>query len=136
VPVFSNVKVDGIPVDISAEVKQDILSKIPNIFKELEYYREKTGRTAAWTTAIGIADIVQAIVTDAKAVCACATILQGEYGESDIGLGVPSVLGAGGVERILELSLDPEEKKAFDHSVATIRKATAKAIEMVSGNSS
>jgi len=136
VPVFSNVNVDGRPVDISVEVKQDILSKIPNIFKELEYYREKTGRTAAWTTAIGIANIVQAIVADAKEVFACATILQGEYGESDICLGVPAVIGAGGVERILELSLDPEEKEAFGHSVATIRNATAKAIEMVPENNS
>jgi malate dehydrogenase len=136
VPVFSNVKVDGRPVDISAEVKQNILSKIPNIFKELEYYREKTGRTAAWTSAIGIADIVQAITTDAKEVFACATILQGEYGQSDICLGVPAVIGAGGVERILELSLDPEEKEAFGHSVATVRKATAKTIEMVPDNSS
>ncbi len=136
VPVFSNVKVDGRPVEISVEVKQNILSKIPNIFKELEYYREKTGRTAAWTTALGIADMVQAIVTDAKAVFACATILQGEYGESDICLGVPAVIGAGGVGRILELSLDPEEKVAFGNSVATIRNATAKAIVMVPKNSS
>ena len=132
VPVFSNVKVDGRPVEISAEVKQNILSKIPNIFKELEYYREKTGRTVAWTTAIGIADMVQAIVTDAKAVFACATILQGEYGESDICLGVPAVIGAEGVGRILELPLDPEEKEAFDHSAATIRNATTKTMEMLS----
>ena len=132
VPVFSNVKVDGRRVDISAEMKQNILSKIPNIFKELEYYRDKTGRTAAWTTAIGIAEIVQAIVTDAKEVFACATILQGEYGQSDICLGVPAVIGAGGVERILELSLDSEEKEAFDHSVATIRKAITNTMETVS----
>ncbi len=129
VPVFSNVRVDGNLVDISSEVKESILSKIPNIFKELEFYREKTGRTAAWTTAIGIADLVQAIITDSKEVFAGATILQGEYGQSDICLGVPAVIGAAGVKQILELSLNEEEEKAFSRSVATIRNATEKTID-------
>jgi malate/lactate dehydrogenase len=131
VPVFSNVKVDGRLVEVSNEIKQQIVSKIPEIFKELEYYREKTGRTTGWTSAIGIADIIRAIVTDAKKIFPCSTILQGEYGVADICMGVPAVIGAGGIERILELRLSPEEEKAFDHSAETIRKATAKAMEML-----
>jgi len=131
VPVFSNVKVDGHPVEISHATKQQALLKIPEIFKVLEYYREKTGRTAAWTTALGIGNIIQAIVTDAKQVLACSTVLQGEYGVAEICLGVPAVIGAGGVEGIIELPLSPEEEKAFDHSVAAVRQATAKAMEML-----
>jgi malate/lactate dehydrogenase len=131
VPVFSNVKVDGHPVEISQAVKQQVLLKIPEIFKALESYREKIGRTTAWTSALGIGNIIRAIVTDAKQVLPCSTVLQGEYGVADICLGVPAVIGAGGIERIIELPLSPEEEKAFDHSVATVRQATAKALEML-----
>ena len=46
-------------------------------------------------------------------------------------MGVPAVIGAGGIERILELHLSPEEEKAFDQSAETIRTATAKAMEML-----
>ena len=131
VPVFSNVKLDGHPVEISQAVKQQVLLKIPEIFKALESYREKIGRTTAWTSALGIGNIIRAIVTDAKQVLPCSTVLQGEYGVADICLGVPAVIGAGGIERIIELPLSPEEEKAFDHSVATVRQATAKALEML-----
>ncbi|MBW1767809.1 MAG: hypothetical protein JRJ65_12275, partial [Deltaproteobacteria bacterium] len=61
----------------------------------------------------------------------CSTILQGEYGMTDVCLGVPAIIGAGGVERIIELPLNPEERKALDHSAETIRKATANAMEML-----
>jgi malate dehydrogenase len=134
VPLFSQVKVDGNPVEISEEAKQHFFSETPEIYKKLEYFREKTGRTAGWTSAIGITKIVKAIVTDSKEVLPCSTILDGKYGVKDICLGVPAVIGAGGVESIVELSLSPEEKKAFDHSAETIRKAIANAMETLTKN--
>jgi malate dehydrogenase len=51
----------------------------------------------------------------------CAAWLTGQYGVKDLYVGVPVVIGAGGVERIVELQLDAEEKAAFDQSVAAVR---------------
>ncbi|MBW1861838.1 MAG: hypothetical protein JRJ02_05635, partial [Deltaproteobacteria bacterium] len=109
VPLFSQVKVAGNPVEISQEAKQRFFAETPEIYKKLEYFREKTGRTAGWTSAIGITNIVRAIVTDSREVLPCSTILQGEYGMTDVCLGVPAIIGAGGIERIIELPLNPEE---------------------------
>jgi malate dehydrogenase len=131
VPVFSNVKVDGHSVEILDEVKQQAVSRIPEIFKELAYYRKNTGRTAGWTTAIGIADLVQAVVTDSKKILPCSTILKGEYGMIDICLGVPAVIGKSGVERIIELMLSPEEELSLEVSAKVVRKATANVMEML-----
>ncbi|MDR7495452.1 MAG: malate dehydrogenase, partial [Armatimonadota bacterium] len=47
--------------------------------------------------------------------------LEGEYGERDVCVGVPAVLGAGGLERIIEIPLDASEQAAFAASVAAVR---------------
>jgi malate dehydrogenase len=51
----------------------------------------------------------------------CAAWLDGQYGVKDLYVGVPVVIGAGGVERVVEISLNEEERAAFDKSVATVR---------------
>jgi len=58
-----------------------------------------------------------------------STYLKGEYGFSDVSIGVPVVLGVNGVERILELELMPETKKRFVDSVSLIREAVEKLSE-------
>jgi malate dehydrogenase len=56
-------------------------------------------------------------------------LLQGQYGVRDLYVGVPVVIGAGGVERIVEIELDRQEKAAFDRSAAAVREL----IEVVKG---
>ncbi|MBI3997620.1 MAG: malate dehydrogenase [Armatimonadetes bacterium] len=68
-----------------------------------------------------ICEMVEAILLDTKRVIPCCASLDGEYGERDVCVGVPIVLGAGGVERIIELPLDASEKAAFKASVGAIR---------------
>jgi malate dehydrogenase len=58
-------------------------------------------------------------------VLACACYLEGEYGVSGLYVGVPCVLGAGGVERVIEVDLDPEERKLFDASLEHVKKLVA-----------
>jgi malate dehydrogenase len=50
-----------------------------------------------------------------------AAYLNGEFGETGIFVGVPAILGAGGVERVVDIELLPEEKVAFEKSVAAVR---------------
>lgn len=79
--------------------------------------------TSAWYApgAAG-ATVAEAIATDAKKLIPCCVSLEGEYGENDICIGVPVVLGANGIEKIVELKFNEEEKALFDKSVAAVRK--------------
>jgi malate dehydrogenase len=52
-----------------------------------------------------------------------ATYLDGEYGHSDVTIGVPAIIGKNGVEKIIELDLNDEEKQAFDAGVKSIKDA-------------
>jgi len=65
--------------------------------------------------------MVEAILNDKKRVIPTCVYLEGEYGERDVCVGVPAVLGAGGMERIIEIPLDAEERAAFTASVAAVR---------------
>src|SRR6202011_4735410 len=80
----------------------------------------KTG-SAFYAPASSAIQMAEAYLRDKKRVLPCAAWLDGEYGVRDLYVGVPVVIGAGGVERIVEISLDPEEKAAFDKSVAAVR---------------
>jgi malate dehydrogenase len=65
--------------------------------------------------------MTEAYLRDKKRVLPCAAWLDGQYGVRDLYVGVPVVIGAGGVERIVEISLDRDEKAAFDKSVGAVR---------------
>src|SRR5262245_54205598 len=69
--------------------------------------------------------MAESILKDKKRVLACACLCEGEYGVQGLYVGVPCVLGAGGVERILEVELDSEERKLFDASLDHVRKLVA-----------
>jgi len=68
-----------------------------------------------------VAVMVEAILDDARIVMSSSVLLDGEYGYKDITLGVPVVLGAKGVEKIIELDLDEATKTKLDISVASIQ---------------
>jgi malate dehydrogenase len=82
---------------------------------------ELMGASAFFAPGAAIAQMVEAIVRDKKRLVPCSVYLDGEYGERDICIGVPVVLGAGGVERIIELPLDDRERAAFKASAAAVR---------------
>jgi malate dehydrogenase len=62
-----------------------------------------------------------AYLKDQKRLLACAAYLDGEYGHKDLYVGVPIVIGAGGVEKIVALELAADEKAALDKSAAAVR---------------
>lgn len=78
--------------------------------------------TSAWYApgAAGAA-LVESILRDEKKLFTCCVLLEGEYGQKDICLGVPVTIGKNGWERILELDLNAEEKAAFEKSAAAVR---------------
>jgi malate dehydrogenase len=79
----------------------------------------KTGSAFYAPAASGIA-MAEAYLGDQKRVLPCAAYLDGQYGQKDIYVGVPVVIGAGGVERVVEIELNAAEKKAFQKSVDAV----------------
>jgi malate dehydrogenase len=71
----------------------------------------------------GISAIVESVVKDRKQIIPVATYLDGEYGHSDVTIGVPAIIGKNGVEKIIELELDDDEKKVFDAGVKSVKDA-------------
>ena len=80
----------------------------------------KTG-SAFVSPALSAIEMAESILRDKKRVLACACLLEGEYGVDGLYVGVPCVLGAGGVERVIEVELDAGERKLFDASVEHVR---------------
>jgi malate dehydrogenase len=77
--------------------------------------------SAYYAPGASAAKMVEAIVKDEKRLLAASAYLRGEYGHQDLFLGVPVLLGRGGVERIVELPLTPAEKSELDRSAGAVR---------------
>lgn len=80
----------------------------------------KTG-SAYYAPSMACAQMAEAILKDKKLIVPCAAYMNGEYGLKDMYFGVPVMLGAGGMEKIIEYKLDAEEKAAFEKSAASVR---------------
>lgn len=87
--------------------------------------------TSAWYApgAAG-AQVVAAVLHDQKKMISCSAMLDGEYGHSDLCIGVPCVLGRNGIEKIVEFDLTPAEKELFDKSAQAVH-ATNEALASV-----
>jgi malate dehydrogenase len=70
--------------------------------------------------------MVESILLDRKRVLPCAVLLKGEFKTNDLFVGVPVVLGAGGMERIFEIELTVDEQAAFDASAAAVKELVEK----------
>ena len=86
----------------------------------------KTG-SAFYAPAAATAEMVDAVLNDRKKMLAASALVKGEYGLSDLYIGVPVILGAGGVEKVVELKLQSEEKEAL-HNSAKIYKDMLKVL--------
>jgi malate dehydrogenase len=80
----------------------------------------KTG-SAFYAPAASAIEMAESYLKDQKRVLPCAAHLSGAYGLKDIYVGVPTVIGAGGIEKIVEISLDRAEKAMFDKSVDAVQ---------------
>ncbi|MBD5266924.1 MAG: malate dehydrogenase [Bacteroides sp.] len=79
--------------------------------------------TSAWyAPGAASAAVVAAVLHDQKRVIPCSALVEGEYGESDLCIGVPCLLGKNGIEAIIDIKLNDEEKELFAKSAAAVRK--------------
>ncbi|GBF73976.1 malate dehydrogenase [Paenibacillus sp. 598K] len=81
--------------------------------------------SAYYAPAASLVQMTEAILKDKKRVLPVIALLEGEYGYDKLFMGVPVILGAGGIERVIELELTAEEKAALDTSAESVRKVTS-----------
>lgn len=121
VPLVRYTTVGGVPVEklIPADRLQQLVDRARNGGGEIVSLL-KTG-SAFYAPARALAEMVEAILRDQKRIVPVAAYLEGEYGLSGFYMGVPVLLGGDGVERIIELDLNEEERASFLRSADEVR---------------
>jgi malate dehydrogenase len=121
VPLISYTTVAGIPLtQLMAQEKIDeLVKRTRNGGAEIVAFL-KTG-SAYYAPSSGAVQMAEAMVKDKKRVLPCSAWLQGEYGLKDVYLGVPCKIGAGGMEKVIEIDMNPAEKAALVKSADATR---------------
>ena len=125
VPVARYASVGGVPVSdlIPADRLGAIVERTRHGGAEIV---EFLGTSAWWAPAAAAVQVVRAILKDERAVFAVSAHLRGQYGVSDLFVGVPCRLGRAGVEAVLELPLGRDELRSFQESAASVAQAVEK----------
>ena len=118
-PRFSSVS--GIPLS-SFLPKQKLDELVQNTKQVAAKVIELKGATVH-APGNAISAMIESVVRDRKQVIPVATYLDGEYGHSNVTIGVPAVIGKKGVEKIIELDLNAEERQLFDTAVQSVKSA-------------
>lgn len=126
VPLVRYTTVAGIPLPdimrmgwLTQEKLDKIVDRTRNGGAEIVQLLQKG--SAFYAPATAALDMAEAYLKDRKRVMACAAHLKGEYGVNDLYVGVPVIIGSQGVEKIIEIELNAEEKKMFDSSVDAVK---------------
>lgn len=110
-------------VPVSEFIDADRLSEVKEATKVGGATLTKLLGTSAWyAPGAAVSAMVQAIAQDSMKMFPCSCLLEGEYGLNDICIGVPVLIGANGVEKIVEIDLDDAEKAALKTSADAVRK--------------
>jgi len=124
VPLVNFASVSGIP--ITALLEKEQIEKIVNLTKNSGADVIKLKGSTVYAPAAVISIMADAVLRGRNRVTSVSTYLNGEYGLSELSIGVPCVLGRNGVEKILELKLDADAKAEFKKSAHMIRNGIAK----------
>jgi malate dehydrogenase len=120
VPVTSNCTINGIPVAqlIAADKLAAIVDRTRNGGGEIV---KLMGTSAYYAPASSAVAMAESYLKDLKRLVACAAYLDGEYGYKDLYMGVPVVIGAGGVEKVVSINLTADEKAMLEKSAGAVR---------------
>jgi malate dehydrogenase len=136
VPLTRYSTVAGIPVPDLIKMGWTTQAKIDAIVQRTrdgggEIVKLLERGSAFYAPAAAAIAMTEAYLKDKKRVLPCAALLNGEYGMKDLYVGVPVVIGKGGIERIVEVQMNAEEKAAFDKSCVAVRELVEAAKKLV-----
>ncbi len=110
-------------IPVSKFLSEERLSEVVEATKVGGATLTKMLGTSAWyAPGAAVSSMVQAIACDQKKMFPCSALLEGEYGLNDISIGVPCIIGKGGIEKIVELDLNDAEKAKIQESAAAVKK--------------
>ena len=137
VPLIRYASVAGIPVPELIKLKWSTTKKINAIIARTRDGGGEIGRlmktaSAFYAPASSAIAMAESFLKDQKRVLPCAAYLNGQYGVNGLYVGVPVIIGKKGVEKILELKLNSDEKKQFNNSVKAVKNLTALAKKLTS----
>jgi malate dehydrogenase len=120
-PLTRYSSVSGIPLHdfISKEKAGELFEKTRKVAAEVIALKGAT----VYAPGNAVATMIESAVKDKKLVIPVSAYLEGEYGASDICIGVPAVIGRNGIEKIIELKMDSFEQDVFNKGVASVREA-------------
>ncbi len=124
IPVTSRATYKGIPVSEFLSADQ-IKQVVADTMVGGATLTKLLGTSAWYAPGAAAAYVVESILKDQKKVIPSCVSLEGEYGQQDICIGVPTVIGRNGAEKVLEIKLSDEEKKLFEESAAAVRKTNS-----------
>lgn len=129
VPMPRYTTIGGIPIRnlLSEDKVQEAIHRTQLGGEEIINY---LGRSGWFAAGAAICEMVEAVICDQRRVFTACAYLKGEYGYDDIYLGVPVILGKNGVEKVIELELDSEDKERFDVSKIEVENTLALLIEL------
>ncbi|WP_413092286.1 L-lactate dehydrogenase [Terribacillus sp. 179-K 1B1 HS] len=132
-PVWSQATIGGIPLatmmQTDSKYKIEDLDEIYVNVRDAAYQViEKKGATY-YGIAMSLVRVTQAILGDEKAILPVTAYLDGEYGEKDVYIGVPTIIGRKGAQQVLELPLNEKEKEQFKHSADVLRNTVESAFQ-------
>jgi malate dehydrogenase len=136
VPLIRYSAVAGIPVPDLIKMGWTTQEKIDAIVKRTadgggEIVRLLERGSAFYAPAASAIAMAEAFLKDKKRVLPCAAWLTGQYGMNELYVGVPVVIGAGGIEKIVEIELNAQEKAAFEKSCAAVRELVDAAKKLI-----
>lgn len=126
VPVWSTANIAGLKIEecrtacshpCSAEERRRIFDRVRTAAYEIIRLKGATW----FAIALGTVRLIESILRDQKTVWTLSTLLEGQYGITDVCLSLPAVAGRGGVERVMAIPLSPEEESAFRRSADTLK---------------
>ena len=117
----SRFKVNGVPVAQFAS-KKKLQEAVQNTMVGGATLTKLIGTSAWYAPGAAAAMMVEAILNDQKKMIPCSCYLEGEYGQEDICIGVPAIIGRKGIEKIVKVELTKEEEAKFAESAAAVRK--------------
>lgn len=120
IPLTRLASYNGVPV--SEFLSEEELSKVSADTMVGGATLTKLLGTSAWyAPGASVAYLVDSILNDQKKMIPCSVLLEGEYGQNDICIGVPCIIGKNGVEKIIDINLDENEKTLFAKSADAVR---------------
>ena len=108
----------GVPVFIADDCAKELMN---NDFHLKKLIIELLGTSAWYAPGAAVSSLVQAIACDQHKMFPCSALLEGEYGMSDLCIGVPVILGKNGIEKIVEIDLSDVEKEKLAESAQGVK---------------